>query len=89
MVEKIYDFEIEGAVKKNNIHYWEFSKCSICGEGYGFYFNGDEVTFNGACGCGSIFGERQASYQEIADIYNRNKNDEFRRQFLEYFKLNV
>lgn len=87
MKDILYAHEIEESVKKNNIHYWYPFKCSICNEGYGYYFNNGIVTFDGACGCGSVFGERQATFQEVADLYNKNKNQQFRQEILDYFKL--
>lgn len=84
----LYSEDIKKAVELNNIHFWYPFDCSICGESYGYYFHNGIVTFDGACGCGSIFGERLSSYQEIADLYNNNiENDEFRQRFLDYFKL--
>lgn len=87
MPEYLQFKDIRSAVLQNKIHFWYPFKCSICGCGYGFYFNNDIVTFDGACGCGSIFGERLASYQEIAEIYNSNKNEKFRLEMLKHFKL--
>ena len=87
MPEYLYSNDIKSAIIKNNIHYWYPFECSICGCSYGFYFENGNVIFNGACDCGSIFGERLASYQEIADIYNNNKDEQFRLEMLKYFKL--
>ena len=58
MPEYLYSNDIKNAIIKNNIHYWYPFECSICGCSYGFYFENGNVIFNGACDCGSIFGER-------------------------------
>ena len=87
MKDILYDYEVEEAVNENNITCWFPFKCSICGETYGFYFNCGQVTFNGACGCCSIFGDRVTNYQEIANIYNSNKSEEFRKEMLSYFGI--
>ena len=88
MKDILYGYEIEESVKNNNIHHFFPFDCSICGEKYGYYFNNGVVTFDGACGCGAVFGERISNYQEIADLYNNNiENEEFRQMFLDYFKL--
>ena len=79
--------EIKESVIKNKIDFWYPFSCSICGREYGYYFNGDKVLFNGACDCSCIFGKRFASYQDIADLYNINKNEKFRQEILNYFKL--
>ena len=89
MKDEIYDWEIEKVVKENNINHWFPRECCICGEPYGYYFKNEKVVFNGACGCGSIFGDRLASFEEIANLYNKNKNKEFREEFLNYFKIEV
>ena len=46
-----------------------------------------DVLQNGACGCGSIFGERQVTFQEVADVYNKNKDPQFRQEILDYFRI--
>lgn len=90
MKDEVYAWEIAQSVKDNNIsNYYPF-KCSICNEIYGYYFLDGRVIFDGACGCGgSIFDERETDYEEIANIYNRNKDEDLRKEFLEYFKLEV
>ena len=88
MKDILYGYEIEESVKKNNIHHFFPFDCSICGEKYGYYFNNGVVSFDGSCGCSSAFGERITDFQEVADLYNKNKhNDQFRLEFLKYFKL--
>ena len=89
MKDEVYAWEIAQSVKDNNIsNYYPF-RCSICNEIYGYYFTDNKIIFDGACGCGFIFGERETDYEEIANIYNRNKDEDLRKEFLEYFKLEV
>ena len=88
MKDILYGHEIEDSVKRNNISHWFPFRCSICDCEYGFYFINGKVIFDGACDCTAIFGERLTDFQEVADIYNNNVGDEqFRQEFLEYFKL--
>ena len=87
MKDILYAHEIEESVKKNNITHWFPFRCYICNEQYGFYFENGIVTFDGACSCNAIFGPRQTTFQEIAEIYNKNINENFRKEILEYFKI--
>lgn len=87
MIKNITSDDIKNAVLKNNITAWYPYRCSICDEPYGYYFYNGIVTFDGACGCGTIFGERLSSYDEIVKLYNDNKNNKFGEEILEYFKL--
>ena len=87
MKDILYADDVKKAVNKNHISYWEFSKCSLGGVGYGFYFNDDQVIFDGSCGCCSLNDERLTNYQEIADIYNRNKDIDFRERFINFFEI--
>ena len=88
MKDYIAAFEIRQSVKDNNLNHFFPFDCSICGCKYGYYFNNDNVIFNGNCDCTIIgFGDRQASYEEIAQLYNRNKNEKFRQYILDYFKI--
>lgn len=87
MIEKLTGNDIKNAVLKNNITVWYPYRCSICNEPYGYYFYNGIVTFNGSCGCSSAFGERLSSYDEVAEIYNMNTDEQFRKEMLEYFKM--
>ena len=88
MKDFITALEIRQSVKDNNIsHYFPFD-CSICGCKYGYYFNDDNVMFSGKCDCTlTDFGDRRASYEEIALLYNRNKSEKLRQDILDYFKI--
>lgn len=87
MIEKLTGNDIKNAVLKNNIIVWYPYRCSICNEPYGYYFYNGIVTFNGSCGCSSAFGERLSSYDKVAEIYNMNTDEQFRKEMLEYFKM--
>lgn len=78
---------IRESVEKNNITYWPFHECSICGEMVGFYFYMGKVIWDGSCACSSRFGPRETNYSEIVNIYNENKSDDFRNNFLKFFKI--
>ena len=79
--------DIKNATRRNNIDYWYPFNCAICGCNYGFYFENGNVIFNGACDCGSIFEDRIASYDEIAELYNTSGNEKFKNDMRNYFKF--
>ena len=87
MIEKLTGNDIKNAILKNNITVWYPYRCSICNELYGYYFYNGIVTFDSSCGCSSAFGERLSSYDKVAEIYNINTDEQFRKEMLEYFKI--
>lgn len=48
--------------------------CSICGVPIGYHLSPDSATigFQSSCGCVSYTAIRPASFQEVADLINRN-----------------
>lgn len=88
MREYITEKEIEESVHKNNITYWFPFRCAICNQPYGYYFYNNSMTFDSSCDCYSINGEQPSSYSKIVELYEMNKNNDFGKDILKYFKLN-
>lgn len=79
--------EVKQSVINNHITHWFPFKCSICGCDYGYFFESENVIFNGACDCCNLHDTRFETYDSLVDLYN-NGTDEFKKEFKQYFKLN-
>ena len=79
--------KLKRSIISNNISHWFPFKCSICGCKYGYYFELGNVIFDGACDCCNLNSTRFETYDTLIDLYN-NGNDNFKKQFIQYFKLN-
>ena len=62
------------AAIERGIREWRISSCSLCGYRTGFIIEGEGVLFDAGCGC-SWRGPEPASWERLAEHYNRNQPD--------------
>ena len=76
---------------KYNITKWTIRNCSICNFPIGYYFfryPEYEVVFDGGCGCTSLSNLRPATWQDVADYYNKQTNLEYIKELNLFWKFN-
>lgn len=85
--------EFRQAAIKHRINEWPCLTCGICYEKYGYIFDLEsnpedpKVYFNSGCGCTRMGNIRNSSWQEVAEHYNLQVNEEVIKKMDEHFKF--
>lgn len=71
-------------VEELNLRHWNIHDCSICGYPCGYIFREGQVLYDTGCDC-SWGGERPSDYQDIANHYNMQPNEEYIKKMNEFW----
>lgn len=78
--------EFERAVAKLGLLRFNIHDCSICGYPCGFVFNHGRIGYDSGCDCGSYDpGIRVREWQDLADHYNRQTNEQYITEMDNFF----
>jgi hypothetical protein len=67
--------EFKKIVRDRRINFWPVRDCSICSHYIGYRFDGDLVFYDSGCGCTNLPDLQPRTWQELADFYNRYRNN--------------
>lgn len=79
--------EIETAVNSAGITQIDHHDCGFCGYMTAYMIDNGEVYFDPGCHCIGNTGWRRSSFQDLADWYNMQSNDEVRARLREAFGM--
>jgi hypothetical protein len=79
--------QFKQAAIKNGITKWESHGCSICGYIVGHIFSPDyeQVAFDHGCDCTGRYSHSMRTWQDVADSYNMQKNEEVIKKMDEFW----
>lgn len=83
--------EFRSQAIKLNINYWEHHRCAICEEPVGYYFftyPNCEVVFDSGCGCSFGSNPRPSSWQDVAEFYNMQTDEDVIKKMDEFWRWN-
>jgi hypothetical protein len=81
--------DFQRQVKEHDIRSWTLRCCSICETALNFIFDGDDVYYDSNCNCVTFRTiPQERTYQDIADIYNKNiENEDFIEEINDFFEF--
>lgn len=68
--------QMQKQVEKVKISEWLIHVCSMCDYSCGFLFNNKNVMYDNGCYCVSSIIIRDATWEEVANAYNRNQPEQ-------------
>ena len=71
--------------KLHNIIRWNVHDCSICGYRCGYIIEGDQVYYDSGCDCVTYSDIKQRNFDDIAGLYNMQKNPDIIERFNEFW----
>jgi len=82
--------DFQQQVKEKNITSWILRHCSMCDAPLSFLFDGDDVYYDSGCDCVTyITIPQERSYQDLANLYNQNiENEGWIKEINEFFGFN-
>ena len=74
------------AVRRHKLETFEVRHCSICGTPVKFLFKDNHIFFDGSCSCAKGI-PQERSWDELAEMYNRNIDNPLGNKIATYFKF--
>jgi len=82
--------QVKDAMEAANVNFVVVRECSICNAPIGYERKGENLFFDGNCGCSSFRNPTQSrNYEDVADLINRQSNSEYKTKLANKFGLQL
>ena len=73
--------DFQCAARERDITWWSIRGCSFCGVPIGYVFERGAVAFSSGCGCNSLDGLEERSWDDVAAHYNMQTHPDVIAQY--------